>query len=229
MPFHIYADGIDLVVFEEFGAGRAALHLANELERNALMKDEAYRRWFRRDYEKKFTPRVWHRDFFDAHIDACPEADLVGKTFGEVAATRGLHPVDLFLDLVVLHGKKLRWHTLIANYRPKEIAWMIQQPCALIGFADSGAHIRNMAFYSAPLRMLRMVRDAERAGTPIMPMERAVHRLTGETRAPCGWAIARTWSSSIRRPSTRGSTPTTRRKWKASAIFSAWSTAATAP
>jgi len=184
VPFHIYADGIDLVVFEEFGAGRAALHLANELERNALMKDEAYRRWFRRDYEKKFTPRVWHRDFFDAHIDACPEADLVGKTFGEVAATRGLHPVDLFLDLVVLHGKKLRWHTLIANYRPKEIAWMIQQPCALIGFADSGAHIRNMAFYSAPLRMLRMVRDAERAGTPIMPMERAVHRLTGEI---AGW------------------------------------------
>lgn len=180
VPFHIYADGIDLVVFEEFGAGRAALHLADQVERNALMKDEAYRRGFRRDYEKKFTPRVWHRDFFDAHIDACPEADLVGKTFGEIAATRGLHPVDLFLDLVVLHGKKVRWHTLIANYRPKEIAWMISQPCALIGFADSGAHIRNMAFYSAPLRMLRMVRDAELAGAPIMPLERAVHRLTGE-------------------------------------------------
>src|SRR6185295_6559113 len=47
VPFEVYADGIDLVVFEEFGAGRAALHLADEVARNALMKDEAYRRRFR--------------------------------------------------------------------------------------------------------------------------------------------------------------------------------------
>ncbi len=180
VPFHVYADGIDLVVFEEFGAGRAALHLADEIERNALMKDEAYRRRFRKDYETRWTPRVWHRDFFDAHVDACPDASLVGKSFGEIAEARGIHPVDLFLDLVVLHGKRLRWHTLIANHRPKELAWMMSQPCALIGFADSGAHIRNMAFYSAPLRMLKAVRDAELAGAPIMPLGRAVHRLTGE-------------------------------------------------
>ncbi len=186
VPFHIYADGIDLVVFEEFGSGRAALHLAGEVERNALMKEESYRRWFRRDYEKKFTPRVWHRDFFDAHIDACPDAALVGRSFGDIAKEREIHAADLFLDLVVKYGKKVRWHTLIANHRPKEIAWMMSQPCALIGFADSGAHIRNMAFYSAPLRMLRAVRDAERAGTPIMPLERAVHRLTGELGAWLG-------------------------------------------
>jgi N-acyl-D-aspartate/D-glutamate deacylase len=184
VKFDIYADGIDLVVFEEFGSGRAALHLADEVERNALMKEESYRRWFRKDYEVKWTPRVWHRDFFDAFIDGCPDASIVGKTFGAVAKERGIHPVDLFLDLVVEHGKKLRWHTLIANHRPEEIARNIADPCAIIGFADSGAHIRNMAFYSAPLKMLRMVRDAERAGAPIMTLERAVYRLTGEV---AGW------------------------------------------
>ena len=57
---------------------------------------------------------------------------------------------------------------------------MMREPAALIGFADSGAHIRNMAFYSFPLRMLKLVRDAERAGRAIMPLERAVWRLTGE-------------------------------------------------
>jgi N-acyl-D-aspartate/D-glutamate deacylase len=180
VPFRIYADGIDLVVFEEFGAGRAALHLAKEVERNALMQDEAYRRSFRRDYEKRWTPRVWHRDFFDAHIVACPDPAVVGKSFGEVARERAIHPVDAFLDLVVAHGTRLRWHTLIANHRPREIERMINEPAALIGFADSGAHIRNMAFYSFPLRMLKVVRDAELAGRAVMPLEKAVWRLTGE-------------------------------------------------
>ena len=89
MPFEVYADGIDLVVFEEFGAGAAALHLRDEVERNELMRDEAYRRRFRKDYESKFGVRVWHRDFFDADIVDCPDAAVVGKSFGEVGEERG--------------------------------------------------------------------------------------------------------------------------------------------
>src|SRR5262249_34087368 len=68
VPFEVYADEISLVIFEEFGAGAAALHLQDEIDRNQLMRNEAYRRWFRKDYDKKFGPRVWHRDFFDADI-----------------------------------------------------------------------------------------------------------------------------------------------------------------
>ncbi|HEU0030315.1 MAG TPA: amidohydrolase family protein [Kofleriaceae bacterium] len=180
VPFEVYADGIDLVVFEEFGAGRAALHLADQVARNALMQQESYRRQFRKDYEKRFTPRVWQRDFHDAFIVGCPDAALVGKSFGEVADARGIHPVDAFLDLVVEHGTKLRWRTVIANDRPDEIANLVAEPAALIGFADSGAHIRNMAFYSFPLRTLRYAVERERAGKPVMPIERLVWRLTGE-------------------------------------------------
>src|SRR5262249_18857552 len=150
-------------------AGRAVLHLVDELERKQLMQDPEYRRRFRADYERRFSPRVWHRDFYDAEIVACPDASACGKTFGAVADARGVHPVDAFLDLVVEHGTKLRWRTTIANHRPGEIARMIKEPSALIGFADSGAHIRNMAFYSFPLKMLKLVRDAELAGKPIMP------------------------------------------------------------
>jgi N-acyl-D-aspartate/D-glutamate deacylase len=180
VPFEVYADGIDLVVFEEFGAGRAALHLADEVARGELMRDEAYRRRFRRDYDRRFTPRVWHRNFHDAYVVACPDASLVGRSFGAIAEQRGIHPVDAFLDLVVEHGRALRWHTTIANDRPAELARLIREPSALIGFADSGAHIRNMAFYSFPLRMLRYVVERTRAGSPVMPIERAIWRLTGE-------------------------------------------------
>jgi N-acyl-D-glutamate deacylase len=180
VPFEIYADGIDLVIFEEFPAGQDALHLAERVKRDALMKDEAYRRRLRKDYEARWTPRVWQRDFGQAFITECPDASLVGRSIGEVAAERDVHPVDAFLDLVVEHGRSFRWHTLVANHRPTERAWMMREPSALVGFSDAGAHLRNMAFYSFPLRMLAAVRERALAGAPVMPLERAVYRLTGE-------------------------------------------------
>lgn len=181
VPFEVYADGISLVVFEEFGAGAAALHLQDELARNELMRDEDYRRWFRRDYDKKFGPRVWHRDFFDAEIVGCPDESVVGKSFGQVGLDRGgLHPVDAFLDLVVEHGEKLRWRTTISNHRPELLKRLARSETVQIGFSDAGAHLRNMAFYNSGLRLLRHVHEADKRGAPFMSVERAVHRLTGE-------------------------------------------------
>ena len=180
VPFEVYADGIDLVVFEEFGAGAAALHLRDEVERNALLADPAYRRRFRKDYENKFGVRVWHRDFFDAEIVGCPDAEVIGKSFGQVGLDRGLHPVDAFLDLVLEHGPGLRWRTTISNHRPEVLKQMAREPGIQMGFSDAGAHLRNMAFYNSGLRLLRHVRDAEAAGTGFLTAEQAVHRMTGE-------------------------------------------------
>ncbi len=181
VPFEVYADGIDLVVFEEFGSGAAALHLRDEVERNALLADEAYRRQFRKDYDTKYGVRVWHRDFFDAEIVACPDDTVVGKSFGQVGMDRGeLHPVDAFLDLVLEHGTKLRWRTTISNHRPEVLKKLARDPGVQMGFSDAGAHLRNMAFYNYGLRLLRHVRDADRKGRPFMSVEQAVHRMTGE-------------------------------------------------
>lgn len=181
VPFEVYADGIDLVVFEEFGSGAAALHLRDEVERNALLQDEGYRRRFRKDYDSKFGMRVWHRDFFDAEIVACPDESVVGKSFGEVGLDRaGLHPVDAFLDLVVEHGTKLRWRTTISNHRPEVLKKLARDQGVQMGFSDAGAHLRNMAFYNFGLRLLRHVRDSQLSGTPFLTIEQAVHRMTGE-------------------------------------------------
>jgi N-acyl-D-aspartate/D-glutamate deacylase len=181
VPFEVYADGIDLVIFEEFGSGAAALHLKEAVERDKLLRDEGYRRWFRKDYDTKFGPRVWHRDFFDAEIVACPDAAAIGKSFGQVGLERGgLHPVDAFLDLVLEHGTAMRWRTTISNHRPQVLKKLAREPGIQLGFSDAGAHLRNMAFYNYGLRLLRHVRDADRAGKPFMTIERAVHRMTGE-------------------------------------------------
>ncbi|MFB7715835.1 amidohydrolase family protein [Nocardia sp. NPDC056100] len=181
VPFEVYADGIDLVIFEEFGSGAAALHLADQVQRNALLQDESYRRRFRKEYDAKFGMRVWHRDFFDAEIVDCPDDSVIGKTFGQVGVSRGgLHPVDAFLDLVVEHGTKLRWRTTISNHRPEFLDKLSANPGVQLGFSDAGAHLRNMAFYNFGLRFLRRVHRAEQAGRPFLTLEHAVHRMTGE-------------------------------------------------
>jgi N-acyl-D-aspartate/D-glutamate deacylase len=182
VPFELYSDGIDLPVFEEFGAGTAALHLRDQLERNELLADPEYRRRFRASFDrKKLGPTLWHRDLHDATIVECPDATLIGKSFGQVADERGLHPLDAFLDVLVENGERnVRWTTIVANHRPKHLNALAIDPSVHMGFSDAGAHLRNMAFYNYAVKLLRRVRDAELAGKPFMTVEHAVYRLTAE-------------------------------------------------
>jgi N-acyl-D-aspartate/D-glutamate deacylase len=144
-PFTVYADGIDVVFFEEFGAGELALDLKTQVERNDLFKEESYRRKFRKFYGEKLSPRVWQRDFGDAIILKCPDETLEGKNFAEIAQARSIHVVDLFLDLVVEYGRSLRWYTTVANDNKNVLRKMVKDDNILVTFSDAGAHIRNMA------------------------------------------------------------------------------------
>lgn len=190
VPFELYSDGIDLPVFEEFGAGTAALHLRDQLERNTLLADTEYRRRFRKSFDrKKYGPALWHRDFHDAVIVDCPDASLIGKSFGQIADERGLHPLDAFLDVLVDNGERnVRWTTIVANHRPEMLDKLANEPTIHMGFSDAGAHLRNMAFYNFSLRLLKRVRDAQEAGRPFMSVQRAVYRLTAEVADWFGFA-----------------------------------------
>lgn len=175
VPFEVYADGIDVVVFEEFGSGAAALNIRDVMKRGELLADESYRRIFRKEMTAKFGFKVWNRDLYDAEIVSCPDSSVVGRTFGDVADDRGIEPADALLDLAVAHGEALRWRTTIANDRDDVLDQLQQSAVVQVGFADSGAHLRNMAFYNFGVRMLERVYKRK-----FMPIETAVHRLTGE-------------------------------------------------
>ncbi len=181
VPFDLFYDGMDSILFEEFPTGEAIRHLAKDpAARKRLLGDAEYREAFRKELHKTLAPKVWHRDLGDAEILDCPDPSLIGKSFTEVARERGADPIDTFLDLMIEFDTNLRWHTCLANHRPAVLQRIQSHPGTLMSFADSGAHLRNMAFYNFPLRMLKRVRDAERAGAPYMTIEQAVHRLTGE-------------------------------------------------
>ncbi|MCA9700304.1 MAG: amidohydrolase family protein, partial [Myxococcales bacterium] len=145
-PFDMWVDGIEVPLFEEFGAGTEALHLEDVEARATLLRDPGYRRRFKRQWRNPILGRAYHRDLGEVRIIACPESDLVGKSFAEIGRARGLDPIDAMLDLVATHGKALRWFTVIANDRPDWLRWIVDHPDALIGFSDAGAHLRNMAY-----------------------------------------------------------------------------------
>jgi N-acyl-D-aspartate/D-glutamate deacylase len=179
-PFDLWTDGLENPVMEEFGAGTAALHQRDPQSRSALLRDPAFRARFRRDWMAKWPGRAYHRRLWEARVIDCPDASCNGRSFREIAASRNADEIDTFLDLQAEHGNRLRWYTVVANDREPELERILAFPDVLMGFSDAGAHLRNMAYYNFPLRMLYRVKQAAAEGRPFMSVGRAVHRLTGE-------------------------------------------------
>ena len=171
---------MQLVVFEEFAAGTEAINHVDLEERARLLQDPEYRKRFRRQWTHFFLPKVYHRDFQYSEVLECPDSNLVGKSFVTIAEEREVHVVDAFLDLAAEYGEKLRWYSVMANDRRKPLEFIASHPDVLIGFSDAGAHLRNMAHYNFPLRLLKLVQDAEKRGEAFLSMGKAVHRVTGE-------------------------------------------------
>ena len=181
VPFRVYAEGMELVIFEEFPAGELARHLSRDLKkRNTTLNDPEYRKTFKKNYKSKLTPKVWQKDFGDAYVVDAPDKSLIGKSFMDIAKERGQHPVDTFLDLVVEMDKDILWETTIGNHDPDRYKPHYNDPNIVMGFADSGAHINNMAFYNLPIRVLQYVKASHEKGEPIMNFEKAIWRLTKE-------------------------------------------------
>jgi len=181
LPFRVLAEGMELVIFEEFPTGELARHLSRDLnKRNKTLMDPDYRKEFKKHYKSKLTPKVWQKDFGDAYVIKSPDSSMIGKSFLDIANERNQHPVDTFLDLVVEMDKEILWETTIGNHDPTNYKKHYNDENGVIGFADSGAHINNMAFYNMPIRFLRYVQWSHEQGDPIMDYEKAIWRLTKE-------------------------------------------------
>lgn len=181
VPFMNMARGMDLVIFEEFPTGELARHLSRDIEkRNATLLDPEYRKQFKKHYKDKLSPKVWQKDFGDAYVTDAPDKSWVGKSFLDLANERGQHPVDTFLDIVVDLDKQVEWKTTIGNHDPLKLGKLYNDPNGILGFADSGAHIDNMAFYNLGIRVLKYVKDSHERGNPFMSFEKIIWRLTKE-------------------------------------------------
>jgi N-acyl-D-aspartate/D-glutamate deacylase len=115
-----------------------------------------------------------------AESDLHPE--LVGRRVVDLAEERGVTALDVMLDLSLEDGLRTRFWSVLANDDPDGIAWLLPRDDVLIGLADSGAHVSQLcdACFSTDL-LGNWVRDRG-----VMPLERAIHKLTAEPAAVFG-------------------------------------------
>src|ERR1700689_3102983 len=110
--------------------------------------------------------------------------ELADHPVAVLAEERGCTPLDVMLDVSLDDNLEARFWSVLANDDPEGIAWLLPRDNVLLGLADSGAHVSQLcdACFSTDL-LGNWVR--ERGG---MPMERAIHKLTGEPAQVYGLA-----------------------------------------
>ncbi|MCP4434874.1 MAG: amidohydrolase family protein [Actinomycetia bacterium] len=103
-------------------------------------------------------------------------ADLTGRGVADIAAERGGTMLDAMCDIALDDGLRTRFNSVLANNDPDAIAWLLPRDGVLLGLADSGAHVSQLCDACFATDLLgNWVREQD-----VMPLERAVHKLTGE-------------------------------------------------
>jgi N-acyl-D-aspartate/D-glutamate deacylase len=108
--------------------------------------------------------------------------DLANRPILDLAEEWGVTPLDAMLDLSLADDLQTRFWSILANDDSETVAWLLPRDNVLLGLADSGAHVSQLcdACFSTDL-LGNWVRERG-----VMPLERAVHKLTGEPAAVYG-------------------------------------------
>jgi N-acyl-D-amino-acid deacylase len=116
--------------------------------------------------------------------ESASHPDLADRPVTVVAEERGCSPLDVMLDISLDDDLKSRFWSVLANDDPEAIAWLLPRDNVLLGLADSGAHVSQLcdACFSTDL-LGNWVRERQ-----VMPLERAIHKLTGEPAQVYGLA-----------------------------------------
>ena len=78
-------------------------------------------------------------------ISCCPtQPDLEQRTVAEVSRERGVHPVDLMLDLSIASNLTTLFRITILNDDEDKVAQLLTQPDAMLGLTDAGAHASQL-------------------------------------------------------------------------------------
>ena len=110
--------------------------------------------------------------------------DLIGRRVIEMAAEEGKTALDVVLDISLSDNLETRFWSVLANDDPEGIAWLLPRDHVLLGLADSGAHVSQLCDACFATDLLgNWVRDRD-----VMPLERAVHKLTAEPAGVYGLA-----------------------------------------
>ncbi len=102
--------------------------------------------------------------------------DLMGRSLADIAAERGVEPLDAAIDLALEENLETRFRVVLANDDEDEVGQLLQDERAVLGLSDAGAHASQLcdACFSTHL-LSHWARDKG-----VLTLEQAVWRLTGQ-------------------------------------------------
>jgi N-acyl-D-aspartate/D-glutamate deacylase len=142
---------------------------ADEAGKARLYADPGFRRAFKESFDRPRTAAVfagasWERTW----ISWCPsEPALEERTVSAVAAERGVHPIDLALDLALATKLEARFRMAVFNHDEDEVAELLAERDTVLGLSDAGAHASQLcdACFSTYL-LGHWVRDKQAIALP---------------------------------------------------------------
>jgi N-acyl-D-aspartate/D-glutamate deacylase len=103
-----------------------------------------------------------------------PEPALEERRLVDVAAERGVHPIDLMLDLGLATNLEARFRMAVANHDEDAVAELLLNPDMVMGLSDAGAHASQLCDACQGTYLLqRWVREKQ-----ALPLEQAIRMLT---------------------------------------------------
>jgi N-acyl-D-aspartate/D-glutamate deacylase len=139
-----------------------------------LLADPGWRARVERDLDDNGLLRTRWSEAIVVESPRGPE--LVGRSIGEIAASRGATPFGALCQLAVADGLLTRVRITFANDDVDGVTRLLNGEGCILGLSDAGAHVSQICDAVLPTDFLaNWVRDRE-----VMSVERGIRKLTGE-------------------------------------------------
>jgi len=103
-------------------------------------------------------------------------------SMAQLASEKGVHPVELMIDMAVAHDFDIYFRQPIANEDQDHVLEMMRHPRSLVTFSDSGAHVAQIMDSSLQTHLLSYWVREKQAFT----LEQAIRRITYDTATVWG-------------------------------------------
>ncbi len=139
-----------------------------------IYADPAFRAAFRERGKRSGIAGRWQ----DTVISACPQdPSLDERNVAQLAEERGVHPVDLVLDMALASDLAARFRIAVMNTDETAVAELLAHPAVVLGLSDAGAHASQLcdACFSTHL-LSHWVREKQ-----VLSLEQGVRLLTSRS------------------------------------------------
>ncbi len=142
--------------------------------RKRIYADPEFRKAFRERGDQGGISGRWSDTWITEYS---PDPSLEERPVTEVADERGVHPVDLVLDMGLETNLEARFRIAIMNTDEDAVAELLRHPASMLGLSDAGAHASQLCDACAPTHMLaHWVREKG-----VLSLEQAVRLLTSRS------------------------------------------------